>query len=230
MGRMTPPLTPNAQALDLNLAQHFGDQIEIEHTYKVLNKDGAFRILLYHDRSEMASFNDATAYLASMNYPIQTGPDALIAVRQSNKDKYGIGVNIEQAIDSSLGFFLRAMKSDGKTETLAYTEVDSSLSTGLLLQGDSWGRADDTLGVALMVDWISADRLRFLESGGVSFFIGDGTRNFLAKPERILETFYSYSLSKNQWLTADWQYIQNPAYNAQRGPVNVLGARYHIEF
>lgn len=230
IGRMTTPLTPNSQALDFNLSQHFGDQLEIEHSYKLFNADGSVRLLLYHDRSDMSSFNDATAYLQSHNYPIQTGPDALIAVRQSNKDKYGIGINIEQEIGSSLGVFLRAMKSDGKTETLAFTEVDSSLSTGLLFKGDRWGRADDSFGTALMIDWISADRLRFLQAGGVSFFIGDGIRNFLSAPEQILENFYSFSLSKNQWLTADWQWIRNPAYNAQRGPVNILGARYHLEF
>ncbi len=230
IGRMSTPLTPNAQALDLNLSQHFGDQFEIEHSYKVFNAQGTIRVLMYHDRSEMSSFNDATAYLISHNYPIQTGPDALIAVRQSNKDKFGVGINIEQSLSPSLGIFLRAMKSDGKTETLAYTEVDSSLSTGLLFKGDQWGRAEDTFGTALMIDWISADRLRFLQAGGVSFFIGDGVRNFASAPEQILESFYSYNINKNQWITADWQLIKNPAYNAQRGPVNVFGARYHLEF
>ena len=122
------------------------------------------------------------------------------------------------------------MKSDGKTETLAFTEVDSSLSTGVLVNGAKWQRPDDSFGMSLMVDWISADRLRFLEAGRVSFFIGDGTKNFHSGSEQILETFYSYGFFKNNWLTLDWQYIKNPAYNADRGPVNVFGARYHVEF
>ena len=122
------------------------------------------------------------------------------------------------------------MKSDGRTETLAFTEADSSLSTGLLINGTKWQRADDTVGMSLMIDWISAERLRFLQAGGVSFFIGDGYKNFRSEPEQILETFFSYSFARNNWLTLDWQFIQNPAYNAQRGPLNVFGARYHVEF
>ena len=230
IGRMSTPVTPNVEAVDLHLLEHYGDQIEIEHSYKLAQKDGVVRILLYHDRAAMANFNDATAYLAARNYPAQTGPSALVAVRDTNKDKYGIGVNLEQEIDPSIGVFLRAMKSDGKTETLAFTEVDSSLSTGLLINGSKWERADDSFGMSLMVDWISSDRLRFLQAGGVSFFLGDGYRNFKSAPERILETFYSYSFAKNNWITLDWQYLQNPGYNAERGPLSVFGARYHAEF
>ena len=32
------------------------------------------------------------------------------------------------------------------------------------------------------------------------------------------------------WLTADYQYVQNPAYNRERGPVHVRGLRAHFEF
>jgi hypothetical protein len=230
IGRMSTPVTPNVEAVDLDLLQHYGDQIEIEHSYKLANKEGTVRLLLYHDRARMASFNDATNYLVTRNYPAQTGPDALVAVRSSNKDKYGVGINLEQSIDSSIGIFLRAMKSDGKTETLAFTEVDSSLSTGVLVNGNKWNRADDSFGMSLMIDRISADRLRFLEAGGVSFFLGDGYRGFRSASEQILETFYSLNFAKNNWLTLDWQWIQNPGYNAERGPVNVFGARYHAEF
>lgn len=230
IGRMSTPVTPNVEAVDLKLLKHYGDQFEIEHSYRLADKNGVFRVLFYHDRAVMSSFNDATNYLAANNYPIQTGPDALIKVRGSEKDKYGIGVNVEQSLDPSVGFFLRAMKSDGRTETLAFTEADSSLSTGLLINGTKWQRADDTVGMSLMIDWISAERLRFLQAGGVSFFIGDGYKNFRSAPEQILETFYSYSFARNNWLTLDWQFIQNPAYNAQRGPLNVFGARYHVEF
>ena len=62
------------------------------------------------------------------------------------------------------------------------------------------------------------------------FFIGDGYRNFRSAPEQILETFYSINFAKNNWITLDWQFLQNPAYNAERGPVNVFGVRYHGEF
>jgi len=30
--------------------------------------------------------------------------------------------------------------------------------------------------------------------------------------------------------TADYQFVVNPAYNRDRGPVSVLSARWHMEF
>ena len=53
------------------------------------------------------------------------------------------------------------MTTDGHTETLAFTEADGSLSTGFLIKGSSWGRGQDTVGVAYMRDTISADRINF---------------------------------------------------------------------
>ena len=75
---------------------------------------------------------------------------------------------------------------------------------------------------------LSVDRRRFLEAGGVSFFIGDGALRY--KPETILEVFYSAQLVKGAWVTLDYQRIQNPAYNAARGPINVFAVRLHAEF
>jgi carbohydrate-selective porin OprB len=142
-------------------------------------------------------------------------------------------VNVEQAINPSVGFFLRAMKADGKTETYAFTEADGSLSTGLVFKGGLWGRNDDAVGVAFMRNTLSGDRRGFLAAGGMSYFIGDTasvsqTLNY--KPEQILEAFYSFQMTRGTWLTTDYQRIQNPAYNADRGPVNVYAVRFHAEF
>jgi high affinity Mn2+ porin len=37
-------------------------------------------------------------------------------------------------------------------------------------------------------------------------------------------------LAQRLWTTFDYQRIANPAYNADRGPVNVLSLRLHAEF
>jgi hypothetical protein len=155
------------------------------------------------------------------------GPDALFAVRNTEKIKYGLGVNVEQELSDNAGFFLRAMQADGKTETYAFTEVDGSLSTGVVVKGNAWGRAEDGIGIALARNTISADRRRFLEAGGTSYFIGDGRLNY--RPEDIFEGYYNFHLYKGSWLTADYQRIQNPAYNADRGPMNVYALRFHAE-
>jgi high affinity Mn2+ porin len=56
---------------------------------------------------------------------------------------------------------------------------------------------------------------------------GDGQLNY--RREKILEA-YAYRLNKWATLTADYQSIQNPGYNADRGPVHILSGRQHAEF
>jgi hypothetical protein len=50
------------------------------------------------------------------------------------------------------------------------------------------------------------------------------------RKERILETYYAYAFTKQITLTADYQFVTNPAYNADRGPVHVFSGRLHGEF
>lgn len=225
-GRMTGPRDPNGLPVDYAIGNHYGDQLEIEHKHTLYGRPGAVRVLGWRNRAVLASFNDALAWLNA--HPGQyTGPDALIAVRNTEKIKYGAGFNVEQELSDSTGFFMRAMKADGRTETYAFTEVDGSLSSGFLIKGGSWGRSEDTIGLSLMRNTLSDERRRFLEAGGISFFIGDGKLNY--RPENIFEGFYSFSLGKDYWLTADYQRIQNPAYNADRGPIDVYAVRFHVE-
>ena len=47
----------------------------------------------------------------------------------------------------------------------------------------------------------------------------------------IGELYYKINAyQKKIWLSPDYQFILHPAYNADRGPVNVLGIRAHMEF
>jgi high affinity Mn2+ porin len=58
--------------------------------------------------------------------------------------------------------------------------------------------------------------------------IGDGALNY--RPEKILEAYYSYSINKWSAFTLDYQFVADPAYNADRGPVSIFSGRYHVEF
>jgi hypothetical protein len=226
-GRMSGPKEPNMLPVDLALGRHYGDQAELEHAHTLGGQSGKVRILGWRNRARLASFKDALDWLET--HPGQySDPVALYEARNTDKIKYGLGINIEQAIGADAGLFLRAMKADGRTETHAFTEADGSLSAGLSVKGSSWGRAMDTIGLSLMRNTLSDDRRRFLEAGGISFFLGDGALRY--RPEAIFEGYYSLSAGKRLWLTADYQRIQNPAYNADRGPVNVYAFRLHAEF
>jgi len=44
-------------------------------------------------------------------------------------------------------------------------------------------------------------------------------------------TFITNAMYLNStWLSLDYQHLANPAYNADRGPVDIYGGRVHFEF
>lgn len=66
------------------------------------------------------------------------------------------------------------------------------------------------------------------EHGKSGTFIGDGKPRY--GPECIVETYYSAGLAKGIWLTLDYQRIANPAYNRDRGPVQIAAFRLHAQY
>lgn len=225
-GRMTVPREPNGLSIDTRVLRHYGDQIEIERSIELIgNLPGKLRLLAYRNKGVLASFDDARKALPDTP---SADPQTLDSVRYGPRIKHGVGVNIEQATGRGLGVFFRGMRSDGRSETQAFTEVDRSLAAGLAADGTRWNRTGDSAGIALMSNSLSAQRRRYLEAGGISFFIGDGRIVF--RPEVILEAFYSWNMRPGFWLTSGYQHIRHPAYNAMRGPVDVLAFRIHTRF
>ena len=89
------------------------------------------------------------------------------------------------------------------------------------------GRPKDEAGLAFIVNALSGDHRDYLAAGGLGFMIGDGRLRYGL--EKIAELYYKALLRKELWLTADYQFIENPAYNRDRGPVHVFGLRLHVE-
>jgi carbohydrate-selective porin OprB len=94
--------------------------------------------------------------------------------------------------------------------------------------GNYWGRVEDRLGVAFVVNGLSADHRDYLAAGGQGFLLGDGALTY--GTERILEGYYRMQLGKYAHLSPDVQYIQNPGYNRDRGPAVVVSLRLHLEY
>ena len=124
--------------------------------------------------------------------------------------------------------FSRLSWNDGKNEEMAFTDVDASASLGAVFKGALWGRADDKIGIAGAINALSAEHRAFIAAGGLGILIGDGRLNY--REEQVLEAYYAVNLNKWSTLTLDYQFIANPAYNADRGPVSVFGGRLHAEF
>jgi len=222
-GRFLQPKEPNQQALDARILRHYGDQIELEHAHMLGDQPGKLRLLAFRNRARMSRFQDA------LDLAARTGAlPSIDDVRHGEQSKRGFGLNVEQAVSDDVGVFGRASWADGKTETYAFTEIDRSISGGVVVKGGAWGRAQDSAGFAMARNGLSKVRREYLAAGGLGFFIGDGRLNY--RPEVVLETFYSLNLTRQTWLTLDWQHIRNPAYNADRGRVNVASVRLHAEF
>jgi high affinity Mn2+ porin len=78
------------------------------------------------------------------------------------------------------------------------------------------------------VNGISGVHQAFLNAGGLGILVGDGQLPNYGS-ERIVETYYSFPVFA--WrMTFDYQFITNPAYNRDRGPVSVIGTRLRSQF
>ncbi len=219
-GRFAEPRTPNGLPLDNHLLRHYGDQLELVHTHALGSYAGAVRVLAFRSRARMAAYEDALAAAGA-------GAPSLGAVRTRDHVKTGLGIDAEQQVAADLGVFVRAMKADGRTETYAFTESDASLTAGASLKGTAWSRAKDVAGLALGEDAISTAHRAYLQRGGLTSFLGDGTLRY--GHERLAELYYSADLGAGFVLTADVQRVANPGYNKDRGPASFYALRLHWE-
>jgi high affinity Mn2+ porin len=124
--------------------------------------------------------------------------------------------------------FARWGWNEGRHESFTYTEVNRSTSGGGEIVGRRWSRHNDKIGVAVIVNELSPEHREYLAAGGVGFLLGDGKLTYGS--ERILETYYTARLARGIFGSFDLQWINNPGYNQDRGPVVVPGARLHLEF
>lgn len=227
-GRFMEPKESNGLKLDWAINRHHGDQIEFERGWRLSGaQPGRARLLLFRNTAVMGSFDDANALAA------RTGGTPDVALVRRNQSKTGWGASLEQAINGASGVFLRLSRHDGRTETYSFAEIDRSLSLGGVLGGARWGRPKDTIGLAWVRNGLSASHREYLSDGGLGFFLGDGALSRY-RPESIVEAYYELGFRvggrTDYGVMVGWQRIRNPAYNADRGPVNVASLRLHVSF
>lgn len=216
-GLFAVPRVANGMAIEFSPTRAWSMVGELEHRHKLGERSGAVRILGFATRAHMGSYDAALA-----------APGADLEATRAPRHKFGFGVNLEQELTRDLGAFLRAGWNDGRTETWMFTEIERTLAFGLSLKGTAWKRPDDTLAAALVLNDISAPHGRFLATGGAGIIIGDGALR--AAAEQVLETYYDTRLTS--WLhgTVDFQFINHPAYNRDRGPVSLVALRLRANF
>ena len=211
----------NQSVWDGKIGQANTQTLEFEKRYAIDGQKGSFRVLTFLNNGKFGNYK-----LAVEQNPAAPNIDS---TQHYGRHKYGFGINADQYLSKDFGVFAKASYNDGHTETWFFTEIDRSVSFGGVLKGSSWKRADDEIGLAFIANGISADHRAYLAAGGYGFIIGDGQLNY--SPEFIAEFYYKINAyQKKVWLSPDYQFIIHPAYNADRGPVNVFGLRAHVEF
>jgi high affinity Mn2+ porin len=213
---------PNSESLEHGFHE-FQMDAEIERAYDLLDQTGRVRLTGYDTRGRMALLSEAIALAEATD----TAP-AVAPIRQY-RSRLGASLNVEQPITSNLGVFARIGKSAGNVEPYEFSDIDRAIAVGASLNGGEWRRPLDTVGLVGIDNEISALREEYLALGGLGILVGDGKLPHPG-PEQIVETYYSCGLLTHLAVTLDYQWIRDPGYNSDRGPVSVYAVRVHAQF
>jgi high affinity Mn2+ porin len=211
---------------------------EIEERHELWGQPGKLKLTGYVIAGQQGNFAEAVALFntfgANTPTPINAGDTAAdywMNASRTYRGVPGISLNLEQQLRDDVGIFARAGWVDGAYEMWDNTDVSYSGQVGVSIKGTTWGRPDDTVGVVGIVNGISNAEAAWLNVGGLGILIGDGPGN-LPHPglEKIIEAYYSYAIISAVKLTFDYQFIDNPAYNTDKGPVNLFAGRVRWAF
>jgi high affinity Mn2+ porin len=214
---------PNSSQLDPHVLPQFEVVVEGERRYAIAGQPGILRLLGFAMRGNMGEYDQATA-ISEM-----TGQPADIAAVRNFHTKLGVALNLQQQLASDIGLFVRISADQGQYEAFEFTDVNRSYALGFSMTGARWSRPDDNFGAGVVVNRASSAAERFFDAGGLGILVGDGQLPHPG-PEQLIETYYSLSLTRGVRLSLDYQFIDHPAYNRDRGPVSVVGLRFHAQF
>lgn len=196
---------------------------EAEARFNLFAQPGVFKLLGYNNMGYIARIREINALA------ISTGalpPD--VSDLRLKRAKLGVSLSLAQQVAPNVGFFIRAGLMDGRYETISYADVDRTVAGGFVFSGKLWERPDDEIGLAAAIGGLTKDRQTYFALGGLSIDIGDGAMTYGS--EKNIEAFYRWSVA--DWLeaTVDYQLLVNPAYNQDRGPVNLFAVRTRAKF
>jgi high affinity Mn2+ porin len=209
----------NGIEMDTNIKDAFGIVIELEKPFILFENGGKIRFLLFQNHARMGSYSEVLND-PGLNMDINL-------TRIYGRTKTGFAVNTEYSLGEKDGAFLKFSWNDGKNESWMFTEVDRSLAGGIQFQKLNLLNRSDEAGLALVLNGLSDVHERFLMNGGYGFIIGDGKLNYGL--ESIIELYFKTIIYNNVSITPDYQFVLNPGYNKDRGPVHLFALRVHIE-
>lgn len=214
-------IVPNSIELDPNFDE-FQVVYELEHRHVLRGQPGKVAVAGFVSRGRMGRYDDALTLADETGGPPNTADVRRYAGRP------GVNLNLEQQVAPNVGIFGRVGWADGNVEPYEFADIDRTASAGLTVGGNRWRRPHDTFGLAAVINGISSEHTAYLAAGGLGILVGDGQ---LPHPgaEEIFETYYRLLVRSCQ-MTADYQFVVNPAYNRDRGPVSVISIRLRTQF
>jgi high affinity Mn2+ porin len=195
----------------------WGMVAEGERRYSIGGHAGVVRPLAFVNQGEFGSYKAALSV-----------PGADISKTFALRHTFGFGLNAEQEISKNIGVFSRVGWNNGQNEAWNYTDADHTGSLGVSVKGEAWRRTRDSAGLAAVVSGITKVNQQYLKAGGTGILDGDGNLNY--SREFALETYYDHTFPKQIHWALDYQFVANPAFNRDRGPVSIFGTRIHWEF
>jgi len=234
---LTLPTADNAG--DGKIFQDWGIVTELEHRHTLAKHPGAVRVLAFDNHANMGSYKAAVAlanqpstlaiygtpaaFLATAN-DVTGGIDDTHALRNT----WGVGVNADQEISKNIGVFTRVGWNSGQNESFEFADSNWMVTFGTSIKGERWKQPDDVIGAAFITSGISKADQNYLAAGGIGILTGDGALNY--GPEKNVELYYDHKLSKYFRGALDYQFVDDLAYNKDRGPVpGIFGIRLHFE-
>src|SRR5579862_55622 len=213
---------PNSPHLSSGFDE-FQVDLELERRHELFGRPGKLMLTAFDSRGRLGLIS------AALQLSAETGAPPDLSLVRSYRSRSGAHLSLEQQLTDDLGLFARLGKAPGNSEVYEFTDIDRTVAAGVSLGGASWRRPGDTVGLAGIVNNISAERQRYLDAGGLGILVGDGR---LPHPgaEQIGESYYSLGVSGWLHLTLDYQFVKNPAYNRDRGPVSIFAVRVHAQF
>ena len=217
----------------------WGMVTELEHRHNIHSHPGAVRLLVFDDRSNNGSYKAAVAlandpatlaiwgtpaaFLASAN-GVTGGIDDTHALRNT----WGLGLNVDQEVTKNIGVFSRIGRNSGQNSGFEFTDTNWTATFGTSIKGEKWKQPDDVIGAAFIISGISKANQVYHAEGGIGILTGDGALNY--GPEKNLELYYDHQFSKYFHAAFDYQFVDDPAYNKDRGPVpTIFAIRLHYE-
>ena len=158
-----------AYGLDPNLSQ-FQAVGEIEERHELFGQPGKLKVTGFLSRGRMGNFQDAVNGASWLGLD----PSLALALDRKFRNRPGVSVNLEQQINESVGFFARAGYTDGSVEPWDFTDIDRTVQAGVSISGKDWGRPNDTLGFAGVVNGLANSHEAYFAAGGLGILIGDG--------------------------------------------------------